>query len=70
MIDARLLLSVPTLARGSGRACLDRLVDRESGRVALATRFSTSGPGGLEGLILVLPELRRLPALLALLAAA
>ena len=70
MIDARLLLSVPMLARGGGRACLDRLVDRESGRVALATRFSTPGPEGLEGLILVMPEPRRLPALLALLAAA
>ncbi len=65
MIRGRLLLSVPTLARGGGRACLDRLVDRESGRVALATRFSTAGPDGLEGLILVMPEPSHLPALLA-----
>ncbi len=65
MINGRLLLSVPTLARGGGRACLDRLVDRESGRVALATRFSTDGPCGLEGLILVMPEPVGLPALLA-----
>ena len=65
MIHGRLLLSVPTLARGGGGACLDQLVDRESGRVALATRFSTSGPDGLEGLILVMPEPARLPALLA-----
>lgn len=65
MIRGRLLLSVPTLVRGGGRACLDRLVDRESGRVALATRFSTDGPDGLEGLILVMPEPARLPALLA-----
>jgi chemotaxis protein CheC len=65
MIRGRLLLSVPTLARGGGRACLDRLVDRESGRVALATRFSIPGAGGLEGLILVMPEPSHLPALLA-----
>jgi chemotaxis protein CheC len=65
MIRGRLLLSVPTLARGGGRACLDRLVDRESGRVALATRFSIQGPAALEGLILVMPEPARLPALLA-----
>jgi chemotaxis protein CheC len=65
MIGGRLLLSVPTFTRGGGRACLDRLVDRESGWVALATRFSTDGPDGLEGLILVMPEPARLPALLA-----
>jgi chemotaxis protein CheC len=65
MINGRLLLSVPTLTRGGGRDCLDRLVDRESGRVALATRFSTDGPGGLEGLILVMPEPAQLAALLA-----
>jgi chemotaxis protein CheC len=70
MIRGKLLLSVPTLARGGGRACLDRLVGRESGRVALATRFSTAGPDGLEGLILVMPEPERLPALLASLHAA
>jgi chemotaxis protein CheC len=65
MIGGRLLLSVPTLARGGGRACLDRLVDREAGRVALATRFTTDGPAGLEGLILVMPEPARIPSLLA-----
>ena len=65
MVHGRLLLSPPALARGGGKACLDRLVDRESGRVALATRFSTDGPAGLEGLILVMPEPAQLPALLA-----
>jgi len=70
MIDGKLLLSVPTLARGGGRECLDRLVDREAGRVALATRFSTVAPDALEGLILVIPEPRRLGDLLALLDAA
>jgi chemotaxis protein CheC len=70
MIDGKLLLSVPTLARGGGRACLDRLVDREAGRVALATRFSAGGRDALEGLILVIPEPRRLGELLSLLDAA
>ena len=68
MFGGRLLLSIPSLARGGGRACLDRLVAREAGRVALATRFSTDGPAGLEGLILVMPEPSRLPELLASLA--
>jgi chemotaxis protein CheC len=70
MVDGKLLLSVPTLARGGGRACLDRLVDREAGKVALATRFTAAGPGALEGLILVIPEPRRLGELLTLLDAA
>ena len=65
MIGGRLLLSVPALARGGGRSCLDRLVEGESAWVALATRFSTQGPDGLEGLILVLPRPARIPALLA-----
>jgi chemotaxis protein CheC len=70
MVDGKLLLSVPTLARGGGRACLDRLVDREAGKVALATRFTAAGPRPLEGLILVIPEPRRLGELLTLLDAA
>jgi chemotaxis protein CheC len=65
MIGAKLLLSVPTLARGGGKACLDRLVAREAGKVALATRFTTDGPAALEGLILVMPEPENLPTLLA-----
>lgn len=65
MTDGRLLLGVPRLARGGGRACLDALVDRELGRVALATRFTLSAPGPLEGLLLVMPEPARIPRLLA-----
>jgi len=68
MVEGKLLLSVPSLARGAGRACLDQLVDREAGRVALATRFCTAASGGLEGLILVMPEPARLANLLASLA--
>lgn len=68
MFGGKLLLSIPSLARGGGRACMDRLVAREAGKVALATRFSTDGPAGLEGLILVMPEPSRLPELLASLA--
>jgi len=50
-----LLLSVPTFARGSGKACVERLVDH-AGSVALATRFTSPTPPRLEGLILVMPE--------------
>jgi chemotaxis protein CheC len=56
VVGGKLLLSVPTLARGGGTACLDQLVAREAGKVALATRFTTDGPAALEGLILVLPD--------------
>jgi chemotaxis protein CheC len=56
MIDEKLLLSVPRLARGGGKDCLDALVDREAGSVAVATRFTCRDPDGLEGLILVMPE--------------
>lgn len=58
LVGEKLLLSVPSLARGSGRACIERLV-AHAGSVALATRFSASGDEGepaLEGLILVMPE--------------
>lgn len=64
LVGRKLLLSVPTLARGGGRECLDRLVPREAGRVALAARFSCEEPA-LEGLILVLPLPARIPGLLA-----
>lgn len=70
LLCGRLLLSPPALARGGGKACLDRLVDRAAGRAALATRFSVDGPAGLEGLILVMPAPEALPALLASLRAA
>ena len=65
MTGVKLLLGVPRLARGNGRACLDALVDRELGRVALATRFTVSTPEPLEGLVLVMPEPARIPRLLA-----
>jgi len=64
LVGRKLLLSVPRLARGDGRECVDALVPREIGRVALATRFSCSAPQ-LEGLILVMPEPARIPGLLA-----
>jgi chemotaxis protein CheC len=66
-VGAKLLLSVPTFARGSGRACVERLV-AHAGSVALATRFTASAgePGAaLEGLILVMPEPERIAKLLS-----
>jgi chemotaxis protein CheC len=65
MTNVKLLLGLPRLARGGGRACVDALVDRELGRVALATRFTLSAPGPIEGLVLVMPEPARIPRLLA-----
>ncbi len=65
MMGKTLLLSVPRLARGGGRECLDALVDPESGSVALATRFvCREPPGPLEGLVLVMPDPRRVAPLL------
>jgi chemotaxis protein CheC len=64
LLGRKLLLSVPTLARGGGKACLDALVPREAGRVAIATRLVCEDPP-LEGLILVMPEPARIPGLLA-----
>lgn len=65
LVKQKLLLSVPRLARGNGRACLDALVAREAGAVALATRFSCQEPPGpLEGLILFMPEPGRVRPLL------
>jgi chemotaxis protein CheC len=65
MVGQKLLLSIPAFARGSGRACVERLVDH-AGSVALATRF-TCGDGrqALEGLILVMPEPERIAKLLS-----
>jgi chemotaxis protein CheC len=63
LLGERLLLSVPTLARGSGRACVERLVEH-AGSIALATRFSSLEPPALEGLILVMPEPARIANLL------
>jgi chemotaxis protein CheC len=67
LVREKLLLSVPTFVRGSGRACVERLVDH-AGSVALATRFSatTEDTGAvLEGLILVMPEPARIARLLS-----
>jgi chemotaxis protein CheC len=65
MVGEKLLLSIPTFARGSGRACVERLVDH-AGSVALATRFTIGeGAAALEGLILVMPEPQRIAKLLS-----
>jgi len=55
LVNETLLLSVPTFVRGSGKACVERLVDH-AGSVALAARFTSPAPVRLEGLILVMPE--------------
>jgi chemotaxis protein CheC len=67
LVGEKLLLSVPTFARGSGRSCVERLV-AHAGSVALATRFSAWAEdtgAALEGLILVMPEPDRIAKLLA-----
>ncbi|ACG75654.1 CheC, inhibitor of MCP methylation [Anaeromyxobacter sp. K] len=73
LVGEKLLLSVPALARGSGRECVERLVTHD-GSIALATRFvlstgadgpSVAGEPALEGLILVMPEPARVAKLLS-----
>jgi chemotaxis protein CheC len=67
LVGEKLLLSVPTFARGSGRECIERLV-AHAGSIALATRFTCPAePGGpaLEGLILVMPEPAHIATLLS-----
>jgi chemotaxis protein CheC len=65
LVGEKLLLSVPTFVRGSGRDCVERLVDH-AGSIALATRFTSGEPGNvLEGLILVMPEPERIAKLLS-----
>jgi chemotaxis protein CheC len=67
LVGEKLLLSVPTFARGSGKACVERLVAHE-GSIALATRFTLAAEGdraALEGLILVMPEPDRIARLLS-----
>jgi chemotaxis protein CheC len=67
LVGERILLSIPTFARGSGADCVGRLV-AHAGSVALATRFSCPDPEGrhaLEGLILVMPEPERIAKLLS-----
>ena len=66
-VKEKLLLSVPTFARGSGRACVERLVSH-AGSVAIATRFSAWAEDtgqALEGLVLVMPEPERIARLLS-----
>jgi len=63
LVNETLLLSVPTFARGSGKACVDRLVDH-AGSIALAVRFTSPAKPALEGLILVMPEPARIARLL------
>jgi len=58
LVEEKLLLSVPSLVRGSARSCIEALV-AHAGSVALATRFSCAASeqaSGLEGLILVMPD--------------
>jgi len=55
LVNQTLLLSVPTFARGSGKACVEKLVDH-AGSVAVAARFTSAASPALEGLILVMPE--------------
>jgi chemotaxis protein CheC len=64
LVQEKLLLSVPTLARGSARSCVESLVSH-AGSVALATRFSCECAPALEGLILVMPDPDGIAALLA-----
>jgi chemotaxis protein CheC len=67
LVKERLLLSVPTFARGSGRACVERLVSH-AGSIDIATRFSARAEDtgqALEGLILVMPEPERIAKLLS-----
>jgi len=64
VVGETLLLSVPTFARGSGKDCVDRLVDH-AGSVALVARFTSAAEPRLEGLILVMPEPSRIARLLS-----
>jgi chemotaxis protein CheC len=67
VVHEKLLLSIPTFARGNGRECVETLVSHE-GSIAIATRFSArveDTGAALEGLILVMPEPERIAKLLA-----
>ena len=67
LVKEKLLLSVPTFARGNGRDCVEKLVSH-AGSLALATRFSAWAEdtgAALEGLILVMPEPERIARLLS-----
>jgi chemotaxis protein CheC len=64
-----LLLSVPVLARGAGRRCLDALAPPSGEAVTVATRFSLrAGPGerhAVSGVVVARPNPAHLPALIA-----
>jgi chemotaxis protein CheC len=67
VVAEKLLLSVPTFARGNGRQCVESLVSH-AGTIAIATRFSArveDTGAALEGLILVMPEPERIAKLLS-----
>ena len=67
LVKEKLLLAVPTFARGNGRDCVEKLVSH-AGSLALATRFSAWAEdtgAALEGLILVMPEPERIARLLS-----
>jgi chemotaxis protein CheC len=64
LVKEQLLLSVPSFARGNGKACVERLVDH-AGSVALAARFTSPEPPRLEGLILIMPDPAAIARLLA-----
>lgn len=67
LVGEKLLLSVPTFVRGSGRACVEALVSH-AGSIALATRLTACAEdtgAALEGLILVMPEPARIATLLS-----
>jgi chemotaxis protein CheC len=63
LFGATLLLSVPAYCRGSGKVCVEQLVDH-AGSLALAARFTSPAPH-LEGLILVMPEPDQISRLLS-----
>ncbi len=48
LVQEKLLLSVPSLARGSAKSCIEALVSH-AGSVALATRFSCPASGQAPG---------------------
>jgi chemotaxis protein CheC len=63
-VRAQLLPSVPRLARGRPRECVDALAGTGQGPVVV-TPFSAEDRPGLEGLVLVMLEAGSLPRLLA-----
>jgi chemotaxis protein CheC len=67
VVREKLLLSIPSFARGNGRECVETLVSH-AGSIAIATRFSArveDTGAALEGLILVMPEPEQIAKLLS-----